>query len=69
MSDRLHFGKLTEVIDPPNLIEVQLNSYREFLQKELPASKRTIVGLQSVFKEVFPIESYDNKTVLDFSHY
>ena len=69
MSDRLHFGKLTEVIDPPNLIEVQLNSYKEFLQKELAASRRIVVGLQSVFKEVFPIESYDNKTVLDFAHY
>ncbi len=69
MSDRLQFGKIKEVLDPPNLIEVQLNSYREFLQKETPAHKRTVIGLQSVFKEVFPIESYDNKVVLDFAHY
>jgi DNA-directed RNA polymerase subunit beta len=69
MSDRLQFGKIKEVLEPPNLIEVQLNSYREFLQKETPAHKRTIIGLQSVFKEVFPIESYDNKVVLDFAHY
>ena len=69
MSDRLHFGKIKEVLEPPNLIEVQLNSYREFLQKETPAHKRTVIGLQSVFKEVFPIESYDNKVVLDFAHY
>ncbi|RYD37774.1 MAG: DNA-directed RNA polymerase subunit beta, partial [Verrucomicrobiaceae bacterium] len=69
MSDRLQFGKIKEVLEPPNLIEVQLNSYREFLQKETSAHKRTIIGLQSVFKEVFPIESYDNKVVLDFAHY
>ncbi|MES2470546.1 MAG: DNA-directed RNA polymerase subunit beta [Verrucomicrobiota bacterium] len=69
MSDRLQFGKIKEVLDPPNLIEVQLNSYREFLQKETPAHKRVVIGLQSVFKEVFPIESYDNKVVLDFAHY
>ncbi len=69
MSDRLQFGKIKEVLDPPNLIEVQLNSYREFLQKETPAHKRIVIGLQSVFKEVFPIESYDNKVVLDFAHY
>ena len=69
MSDRIHFGKITEPIEPPNLIEVQINSYKEFLQKETVASKRTVIGLQSVFKEVFPIESYDGKSVLDFSHY
>ena len=69
MSDRLHFGKIKEVLEPPNLIEVQINSYKEFLQKETVASKRTVIGLQSVFKEVFPIESYDGKSVLDFSHY
>ncbi len=69
MSERINFGKLTEVIEPPNLIEVQINSYKEFLQQDVPPSKRIMVGLQSVFKEVFPIDSYDQKTVLNFSHY
>ena len=69
MAERLYFGKLKEVAEPPNLIEVQVNSYVEFLQKDVPASKRKNTGLQTVFKEVFPIESYDNKATLDFSHY
>jgi DNA-directed RNA polymerase subunit beta len=69
MSDRIHFGKIKEASQPPNLIEVQLNSYVDFLQKDIPASKRKNSGLQAVFKEVFPIESYDDKAVLDFSHY
>jgi DNA-directed RNA polymerase subunit beta len=69
MSERINFGKLTEVIEPPNLIEVQINSYKEFLQSEVSPSKRGMAGLQAVFKEVFPIDSYDQKTVLDFSHY
>src|SRR5215468_3369769 len=69
MADRLYFGKLKEVAEPPNLIEVQVNSYVEFLQKDIPASKRKNTGLQTVFREVFPIESYDNKATLDFSHY
>ncbi len=69
MSERINFGKLTEVIEPPNLIEVQINSYKEFLQTDVPPSKRIMAGLQAVFKEVFPIDSYDQKTVLNFSHY
>src|SRR5476649_2259164 len=69
MSERIHFGTIKEGIEPPNLIEVQLNSYVDFLQKDVPFSKRKISVLQAVFKEVFPIESYDEKATLDFSHY
>ncbi len=69
MPERLYFGKIKEASEPPNLIEVQLNSYVDFLQRDIPASKRKVSGLQAVFKEVFPIESYDDKATLDFSHY
>ena len=69
MSERIYFGTIKEGIEPPNLIEVQANSYVDFLQKDVPYSKRKNQGLQAVFKEVFPIESYDEKAVLDFSHY
>src|SRR3984957_4550659 len=69
MSERIYFGKIKEAVEPPNLIEVQLNSYVEFLQKDVPPSKRKNVGLQAVFKEVFPIQSYDDKVVLDFASY
>src|ERR687886_575364 len=68
-AERIHFGSIKEGIEPPNLIEVQLNSYVDFLQKDVPFAKRKSYGLQAVFKEVFPIESYDEKAVLDFSHY
>src|SRR5947207_8498120 len=69
MSERIYFGSIKEGIEPPNLIEVQANSYVDFLQKDVPYSKRKNQGLQAVFREVFPIESYDEKAVLDFSHY
>jgi DNA-directed RNA polymerase subunit beta len=69
MSDRIYFGKIKEAIEPPNLIEVQLNSYVEFLQKDVSPGKRKNVGLQAVFREVFPIQSYDDKVVLDFVSY
>jgi DNA-directed RNA polymerase subunit beta len=69
MSDRIYFGKIKEAIEPPNLIEVQLNSYVEFLQKDVSPGRRKNVGLQAVFREVFPIQSYDDKVVLDFVSY
>ncbi len=69
MSERINFGKIKEGVEPPNLIEIQLNSYVEFLQKDVPLSKRKDIGLQSVFQEVFPIPSYDEKVVLHFESY
>src|SRR6516165_8574675 len=67
--ERINFGKIKEIIAPPNLIELQTNSYAEFLQADQPPSKRKNLGLQAVFTEVFPIESYDGKCVLDFHSY
>src|SRR5271157_1860324 len=69
LTERVHFGKIKEVIAPPNLIELQTNSYQEFLQSDTPPSRRKNTGLQAVFTEVFPIESYDGKCVLDFHSY
>jgi DNA-directed RNA polymerase subunit beta len=68
-TERIYFGKIKEIIAPPNLIELQTNSYREFLQADVPPLKRRNLGLQAVFTEVFPIESYDGKCVLDFHSY
>jgi len=68
-AERKNFGKIKEVLAPPNLIEVQTDSYKEFLQADLPARKRKNVGLEAVFREVFPIESYDGKVVLDYDSY
>src|SRR5207248_10242081 len=68
-AERIHFGTIEEAIEPPNLIEVQLNSYIDFLQKDVPLNKWKNFGLQAVFKEVFPIECYDEKATLDFGHY
>ena len=50
MSERIYFGSIKEGIEPPNLIEVQLNSYVDFLQKDVPFSKRKNLGLQAVFR-------------------
>src|ERR1041385_3112600 len=69
-TERINFGRIKEVIAPPNLIELQTNSYKEFLQAETGAKRREKhAGLEAVFREVFPIESYDGKCVLDFDCY
>ena len=67
--ERLYFGEIEEAIDTPNLIEIQLDSYKDFLQQEVAPDDRAPNGLQSVFQEVFPIQSYDEKFTLNFVKY
>ena len=69
MAERKYFGKLKDLIEPPDLIEAQISSYAEFLQADVVPTRRKLVGLQTVFKEVFPIESYDGQANLDFVDY
>ena len=66
---RLNFGKLSEVIDPPNLIQNQVDSFHDFLQRDVPSTHRKQAGLEAVFKEVFPILSYDEKSRLEYVSY
>jgi len=68
-SERINFGNLREVIQPPNLIEIQITSYLDFLQKGLPEKQRKPQGLEAVFREVFPIESYDGRLTLEYVSY
>src|SRR5471032_1797562 len=68
-TERINFGKLREVIQPPNLIEIQINSYLEFLQKGVPEKQRKPQGLEAVFREVFPIQSYDERLTLEYVSY
>ncbi|MGR3912094.1 MAG: DNA-directed RNA polymerase subunit beta [Candidatus Rhabdochlamydia sp.] len=67
--ERISFREKEEIIDLPNLIEIQLKSYREFLQADILPSERHNVGLQEVFNEIFPIKSYDDKVVLEYLSY
>jgi len=66
---RVSFREREEIIDLPNLIEIQIKSYNQFLQAHLLPHERENVGLQEVFHEIFPIKSYDEKTVLEFLSY
>ncbi len=66
---RKSFGRIPEVAPMPNLIEVQKSSYDHFLQMGVPADKRTSVGLQEVFKSVFPIRDFSDRARLEFVSY
>jgi DNA-directed RNA polymerase subunit beta len=66
---RKFFGKIQEVAEMPNLIEVQKASYDQFLLVKEPAGGRPDEGLQGVFKSVFPIKDFSNTSQLDFVGY
>lgn len=66
---RVSFNDKEEIIDLPNLIEIQIKSYNQFLQADKFPAERENIGLQEVFVETFPIKSYDEKTILEFISY
>ncbi|OZA00896.1 MAG: DNA-directed RNA polymerase subunit beta, partial [Rhizobiales bacterium 17-65-6] len=66
---RKFFGKIKEVAEMPNLIEVQKASYDQFLQIEEPKGGRADDGLQAVFKSVFPISDFSGAAMLEFVRY
>ncbi len=67
--ERVSFQEKEEILALPNLIEVQIKSYQQFLQAELLPHERKNFGLQEVYTEIFPIKSYDEKTILEFLSY
>jgi DNA-directed RNA polymerase subunit beta len=66
---RKDFGKIPSIVEIPNLIEVQKRSYETFLQKDVPPDRREDIGLQAVFKSVFPIADYNDNALLEFDSY
>lgn len=63
------FGKVNDAVGIPNLVDVQLNSYDKFLQVESSPTRRKDQGLEGLFREIFPIESYDKNMRLEYVHY
>jgi len=66
---RKNFGKIAKIIDIPNLIDMQKQSYDRFLQKDTHPDQRRDVGLQGVFKSVFPIRDFSGTSSLEFVSY
>jgi DNA-directed RNA polymerase subunit beta len=66
---RRMFGRLHEVAEMPNLIEVQKQSYDQFLMVEEPEGGRQDEGLEAVFRSVFPIKDFGERAQLEFVRY
>ena len=66
---RKSFATIKKIIDIPNLIDIQKKSYERFLQSEATDEQREHIGLQGVFKSVFPIHDYNNMSSLEFVNY
>jgi len=66
---RKNFGRIRRILDIPNLIDIQTDSYRKFLQQEIHPDKRGNYGLQGAFNSVFPISDFSGKCSLEFVSY
>lgn len=66
---RRSFGRIKRIIDLPYLIEIQKNSYDLFLQRDSSPAQRDNMGLQEVFKSVFPIKDFNETASLEFVSY
>ncbi len=64
-----NFGKFQDNFEVPQLLDIQTVSYAEFLQRELMPDQRKDTGLEEVFREVFPLESYDGQIRLEYIGY
>lgn len=64
-----NFSKFQDNFVLPQLLDIQLKSYVDFLQREMSPEKREDKGLEEVFREVFPLESYDGQIRLEYLSY
>jgi len=69
-AERKVFGKLQGMAEtPPDLIAIQTKSYEDFLQADVAPAQRGDKGLQAIFKEIFPVPSFDGRYTLEFVNY
>ncbi len=64
-----NFGRVRDAVDIPDLVAIQRKSYDEFLQKDTAPTRRKCFGLEALFREIFPIESYDKNMKLEYLFY
>ncbi|MFO7915730.1 MAG: DNA-directed RNA polymerase subunit beta [Candidatus Krumholzibacteriales bacterium] len=67
--ERVDFSKIPQVMDLPHLLDIQLKSYEDFLQPSTAKDKRKNIGLESVFRSIFPVESTKGNFTLEYNGY
>ena len=66
---RKNFSKVQNIIDIPDLINIQKDSYEKFLQANVSPEKRENIGMQAIFKSVFPIRDFNKTAQLEYVNY
>src|SRR3989339_95990 len=64
-----NYGKVEDVIEIQNLVQIQTKAYRDFLQADVPASKRKNYGIEAILREIFPVSNYDGTLSLEYIKY
>jgi DNA-directed RNA polymerase subunit beta len=64
-----NFGEVRDAVKIPDLVEIQKRSYEQFLQKDVAPTRRQCIGLESLFREIFPIINYDKTMRLEYLYY
>ncbi len=66
---RLHYGSVADIAEMPNFLDVQVQSYVDFLQREISPEKRELQGLHHIFNEIFPVEDIHGNYSLEYVRY
>ena len=66
---RRSYNKIEKILDYPNLIDIQKSSYEHFLQLSVAPEKRQPIGMEGVFRSVFPIKDFNETCSLEYVRY
>ena len=64
-----NFGRVRDAVEIPDLVAIQRKGYSHFLQEDVSPTRRKCLGLEALFREIFPIESYDKSMCLEYLYY
>ncbi|MBM4054090.1 MAG: DNA-directed RNA polymerase subunit beta [Planctomycetes bacterium] len=64
-----NYGKVEEAIELQSLTQIQTKAYMDFLQSDVPASKRKNIGIEAILREIFPVSNYDGNITLNYVKY
>ncbi len=66
---RKSYAQIPRIVDIPDLVALQFESYSRFLQRDVPPENREKVGLEGLFHSIFPIQDFNKTSSLEFSEY